>query len=72
MRKLSMLAGAASVMFGAFMIAVAYAFASLRDPGAPDAPRKAEHWLRSEPVGFGVFLIGVGLWLATRKPKPSA
>src|SRR5262249_53672952 len=71
MRRLSMLAGAISVLFGAFLIWMAYGFASMRDPGTPDAPGGAGDWYSSGPVGFGVFLIGVGLWLTISKPRSS-
>ena len=77
MRRLSMFAGVFSAACGAFMIWMAYGFASMMDPDVQGAARQSEIWSRltthgAEPVGFGIFLICVGLWLALSKPKPSA
>ena len=77
MRRLYMIAGSISVLCGAFLIWMAYGFASLIDPDLRGAARRAEILSRlftdgAGPVGFGILLICAGVYLARAKPKPAS
>jgi uncharacterized membrane protein HdeD (DUF308 family) len=77
MRRLSMMFGAASVLSGVFLTFMAYGFASMVDPDLPEAAQQAEIMRRiledgTGPVGSGIVMIVVGIYLAVSKPKPSA
>ncbi len=71
------IAGVVSVLVGAFLILMAYAFATMIDPGLEGADRRSTiaHQMftgKDSPLGFGIFLIVVGLWLVISKPKSPA
>jgi hypothetical protein len=72
-----MVAGFVSVVLGAFLIWMAYCFASLVDPDLQGSARRFEILSRLfehgvEPIGFGILLICVGIYLASAKPKPAS
>jgi hypothetical protein len=72
-----MFANVFSVACGVFFIWMAHGFASMVDPELQGAARQSEIWRRlttneASSLGFGVLLIGAGLWLALCKPRLSA
>ncbi len=77
MQTLCKIAGVVAVLGGAFLILMAYAFATMIDPELEGAARRSTiaHRMftgKDSPLGFGIFLIVVGLWLAISKPKSPA
>ena len=75
MRRLTMFGGALLVAMGAFLLFMAYAFASMIDPEIQGPERTAELWRRmtggGSPFALGVFLVIAGIWLAIIQPKKS-
>ena len=76
MRRLSMMAGAFSVLAGVFLIGMVFGFASMVDPDVQGAARRSEIVHRMVTGGgsglaFGLALIGVGLWLALSLTEPA-
>ena len=74
MRRLSNLC---SVICGAFLIWMAYGFASaMIHQDLQGTVKVAEVWHRfttdgGGAIGFGVLLMGTGIWLAFHRPKSS-
>jgi hypothetical protein len=75
MKRLYTFSGLFSMIVGSFLIFMAYGFATLAFPDArgwADQMDILHAMLTDGPgaAGIGVFLIGVGAWLAFSKPKP--
>jgi hypothetical protein len=72
-----MFGGLLLMISGACTIWLVYCFASMIDPEPQGAPASSEIWRKMTAdgggnIGFGILLLCVGIWMASRRPKSHA